>query len=476
MGPQYWGMIKEADVGKLKATAQALATFEGKFKERIAGWQTMQRNLADSSWHGRASNATDTALQERTNQLFLVDQMTEDLRRMLTDAVDSILLLQARQKELITQAAGNCLEIVAADVNTVPVVQILPPDKHSRNDPEWRKEVEAARDRLVDAVTLLCTDAQAVDERLSKALSSFDFIAKGEGDYDPAKVAEANKSAGELDKRVDQSMGSAASTPDANRKWWDSLPDSTRRQLLQDHPGRIGAMDGLPAETRDQANRAWLPQLRTQMAQELADPYRTLNVTQTNLDGLNALQKQIDTAGVPPQLLLSVDDPRGVPHAPGAVIAYGNPDTATNIASYIPANPAVGTLPADAAAARGLAVAAGKADPTKPTASIVFTSLGPPGDTSLTPTAVAGPMRDSGPTYYRAYNSLRASHQDGNAVLSEVAATPDGSGYLVARTPLDSTKTPGWEFTAGSIVARTPGNPDDPASRHTAANAIVGRR
>ncbi|MER7585224.1 hypothetical protein [Kitasatospora sp. NPDC097691] len=470
MAPTYWGVVKATDVGKLRATVQALAAFEAKFKQRIVGWQTMQRNLANCSWHGTAQAATDTALQDRTNQLFLVDQMVEDLRRVLTDAIDELLLLQLRQKALIGQATGNCLEVVDSDTGTV--VRVLPPDQHSRNDPEWRKEVEVARDRLVTDITAFCEDAASVDRRLSAALGQFDTTAKSEGDYFPDDVAKSTKDARDLDRDVDQSMGYGEGNPEANRAWWQGLDEATRRQFLQDHPGRIGALDGLPAETRDQANRAWLPQLRAQLAQDISGPTPPQNATQANLAGLDALQKQIDTPSVPPQLLLSVDNPLTVNHAPGAVIAYGNPDTATNIAAYVPANPAVGTLPADAAAARGLAVAAGKADPTKPTASIVFTSLGLPGDTA--PSAFLGSPRDSGT--YGTYNALRASHRNGNANLSEVAASADGSGYIVAGTPLDNTTKVDWSSAPGSIAVGTPGRLDDPHFRQAAANAIVGRR
>ncbi|RGD57753.1 hypothetical protein DR950_08090 [Kitasatospora xanthocidica] len=473
--PHYWGMIKEADVGTLRTAVQVLTTFEGRYKQQVTAWQTMQRTLASSSWHGQASDATTTALQNRTNQLLLVDQFIEDLRRMLTDGIDSVLLLQARQQTLITRATGNCLEIVAADVNATPVVRVLPPDQHSRNDPEWRKEVEAARDRLVTDIDALCTSARGDDDRLARALAAFDYIAKQDGDYYPEKVAEITKAVAELDRMPGGGVGSGGGNPDSNRAWWDSLPEATRQQLIQDHPGKIGSLNGLPAEVRDQANRAWLPQLREEMARELTGP-RSQNITQANLDGLDALQKQIDTPGTPPQLLLSVDDPRSVSHVPGAVLAYGNPDTATHIAAYVPPDPAVGTLPADAAAARNLAVAAGKADPTKPTASIVFTNLGPAGDPYQTPTASLSPLRDGGQTIHGTYNGLRASHRDGNATLSEVAAPADGSGFAVASTPLADTGKPGWSFTTDSIVARTPGGPDDPSSRHTAANAIVGRR
>ncbi|MFH8387602.1 hypothetical protein ACH4E7_43110 [Kitasatospora sp. NPDC018058] len=156
-----------------------------------------------------------------------------------------------------------------------------------------------------------------------------------------------------------------------------------------------------------------------------------------------------------------------------------NPDTATNIAAYVPPNPSAGTMAADAATARALAVAAGKADPTKTTASLVATSLGPPGDPGLTPRSVPGrPLRESS-IALGAYSSLAVSHQGKGATVSEISATPDGSapGYAVARMPLDNY----WQGVVASrtpdaVVARTPGGPEDPSSRHTLVNAIVGRR
>lgn len=480
----YWGMLRAADLGGLKAMTNAVSTFEGHFKTRITEWQKMQRDLASCSWHGPASDSTDTALQERTNQLFLVDQAIEDLRVVLTDAMDTLLLLQARQKALVENAAASGLRIAEGDENTAPVVEILPPgkgDEAARHDPEWVKAMEAARDKLAKAVDDLGGEVKTMDDTVTAALGRLDNTYLSAGDFTPERLADVQKDIDRLDKDTNLKIGAPPGSPGGNRQWWDSLPESTRQQLLHDHPGQIGALQGLPAQTRDEANRLYLPQLRDQIAQSLAGTGPQVHASQTDLDGLNALQKQLDTVTHPPQLLLRVDAPMNQPGPPAAVIAYGNPDTATNIAAYVPPNPAAGTVAGDAATARALAVAAGKADPTKTTASLVALSLGPPGDPGLTPSSRPGrPLRESS-TSVDMFRSLADSHQGNGATVSEISAVPEGqgSGYAIARTPLDKYR---WNLsdlkedpcTSDAVVARTPGGLDDPSSHHAVVNAIIG--
>ncbi|MEU1284131.1 hypothetical protein [Kitasatospora sp. NPDC005856] len=86
-----------------------------------------------------------------------------------------------------------------------------------------------------------------MDRRLSQARGQFDSTAKAPGDYYAEDVGKATKAAADLDKAVEQTMGGGPGIPDANRAWWDSLDPATRQQFLQDHPDRIGALDGLLA-------------------------------------------------------------------------------------------------------------------------------------------------------------------------------------------------------------------------------------
>ncbi|MFJ9777866.1 hypothetical protein ACIRVF_42615 [Kitasatospora sp. NPDC101157] len=488
MTAYYWGMLKVADFGGLTTTANALTAYEGHFKHRIAEWRKMLQDLADCGWHGEAQQAADDALRHRTSQLYVLEQLIEDLRVMLSDAADSLLVLQTRQKTLVETAAASGLQILDGGVDTAPTVQILPPsksDEGGQHDPEWLKAMETTRDRLAKEIGDLSTEVKGVDDSVAAALSRIDHTFQTGWAVLPDEVVEeADKDAGAIDKATDGRIGvPSPMDPAGNAKWWASLPESTRQQLIQDHPGEIGGLSGLPAATRDQANRLFLPRLREQIAKDLSDENPDLranpklHVTQANLDGLDALQKQIDTKTVPPQLLLGLGDPVNQNVSTGAVLAYGNPDTATNIAAYVPPHPAVGTLAADTATARGLAVAAGKADPAHPTAALVFVSLGAPADPMLTPSSLPGrPLREGGAS--GTFQGLAVSHQGRKAIASEVSAVPQdqGSGFAVARVPLDR-YVPGVvdPCTPDAVVARTPGGIEDPASHHAIVNAIVGR-
>ncbi|MFF5401435.1 alpha/beta hydrolase [Streptomyces misionensis] len=158
--------------------------------------------------------------------------------------------------------------------------------------------------------------------------------------------------------------------PRANADWWKGLTDEQRSDYLSVHPDAVGAMDGLPATVRDQANRtvldeahakaqleydAWLKKHpEPERFQPYIDPYtgampKGLSVetqawkdwdearknARKSLDGMDAIQKRFDQTGVnglPEAYLLGFStegDGR-------AIIANGNPDTADHQAVYVP--------------------------------------------------------------------------------------------------------------------------------------------
>ena len=159
-------------------------------------------------------------------------------------------------------------------------------------------------------------------------------------------------------------------SPKENAAWWKSLTDEQRSDYLAVHPDSVGALDGLPATVRDQANRtvldethaksqldydAWLkkhpepkryepyfnPMTGTVVkgvmvdSQEWKDWEEARRNAHKSLDGMNAIQKRFDTTGV-----------RGLPRAyllgfsaegdGRAIVANGNPDTADHQAVYVP--------------------------------------------------------------------------------------------------------------------------------------------
>jgi hypothetical protein len=135
-------------------------------------------------------------------------------------------------------------------------------------------------------------------------------------------------------------------TPQENAAFWDTLTESQKLQLAREHPEEVGRRDGFPAGYRDIANRALLDGERDRVAAELADLRARrdagddvavqLQETEAKQRGLDDLAARIDSPhNLPPGVrhyLLGID-------ATGdgqAIVATGNPDTATNVATVVP--------------------------------------------------------------------------------------------------------------------------------------------
>lgn len=154
-------------------------------------------------------------------------------------------------------------------------------------------------------------------------------------------------------------------TPAENAKWWKSLSDEERAGLVAMRPASIGALDGLPAEVRDEANRTVLAETRGkyEMALNAIPPepskgawvdkrtqsggvnpewtewYQKYGKEEHRLDtalnGMRTIEKRFDSTGterLPEAYLLGFS-------AEGngrAILANGNPDTADHTAVYVP--------------------------------------------------------------------------------------------------------------------------------------------
>ncbi|EMD26890.1 alpha/beta hydrolase [Amycolatopsis azurea] len=108
-------------------------------------------------------------------------------------------------------------------------------------------------------------------------------------------------------------------SPGDNKAWWASLSDTAKVALLQGNPGLVGNLDGIPATDRDAANRAVLAR---EIARLQGDP---------KLRGLEAIQQRLDRSD--PQAFLLGLDTGGDGKA---IVSAGNPDTAVNVATYVP--------------------------------------------------------------------------------------------------------------------------------------------
>ncbi|MFJ6808904.1 alpha/beta hydrolase [Streptomyces anulatus] len=118
-------------------------------------------------------------------------------------------------------------------------------------------------------------------------------------------------------------------TPAERKAWWAGLTDEQREEYLAVYPDRIGNLDGIPALVRDAANRDNLQLLMGKLEG------RDDEDAATKLAALREIDRQLRAvpgAGEPPMYLLGIGDQGNG----RAIVSYGNPDAARNVAAYVP--------------------------------------------------------------------------------------------------------------------------------------------
>ncbi|MFI1103650.1 alpha/beta hydrolase [Streptomyces melanogenes] len=158
-------------------------------------------------------------------------------------------------------------------------------------------------------------------------------------------------------------------SPADNKKWWDGLSQEERDEYATLYPAAVGALDGVPATVRDDANRMVLAETRAQTrldldklgpepAKVIQNPNGSYPAAITNpawtawnkgggprltaqLKGMDAIQARFDRTGEAdrsgerplPEAYLLGFDANGIGRA---IVANGNPDTATHTSVYVP--------------------------------------------------------------------------------------------------------------------------------------------
>ncbi|GAA2807245.1 alpha/beta hydrolase [Kitasatospora sp. CM 4170] len=484
----YWNKLRSADVSHLHAAADRWESVAQKLTHHAADWRvkTHQRVL-NSGWTGDAAAAAEAQLGVLESQLKNCQQEIESIRLRFRDAADDLLLLKADQAALKHDCEAQGFWLYEPD-GRLPQVRIKMEDEASGspgmvgNDPEFQRQLSALKAKRPEIEQKI----KDFDERIR----NFDELWAGSinhlADVGQKDTVDEQTAADDLLHSQWNSVIPADiqdnKDPKASADWWNSLPESTRQQLLKDFPGVIGNTDGIPAQDRDAANRLYLPQLRDQMATQLAGGQPDPGVTQTKLDGLNALQKQLDAPSNPPMMLLGVG-------GRGPIVSYGNPDQATNIASYVPSKGGLDEtfVNGDLGYGRQLAVAAHQADPKTSTATVVWMNYDAPprvAGTSISMTGGSGGGDDGSQPFSQFQNGLKVTH-DGRQPNLTAIGTGYHNGTLMGATQGTNwsgntvvTGDSGWseDMDVKNVALRTAGDADlsDPATLKATANVVTG--
>ncbi|MFF9316918.1 alpha/beta hydrolase [Streptomyces sp. NPDC014735] len=157
-------------------------------------------------------------------------------------------------------------------------------------------------------------------------------------------------------------------TPEQNAAWWKSLTAEQQADYLSVHPADLGAMNGLPSDVRDEANRMILAETRAAYQLELDAIPKEPNKYGPNpsggspaivfsaewqgwqdkygdrkarlegvMKGMDAIQARFDRTGQDglPEAYLIGFDPTGLGDG-RVILANGNPDRADHVGVYVP--------------------------------------------------------------------------------------------------------------------------------------------
>jgi hypothetical protein len=256
---------------------------------------------------------------------------------------------------------------------------------------------------------------------------------------------------------------------------WKTLTPDQQKTLISKDPASLGTLDGIPATTRDQANRTVLKtevvRLRGELARNqhlrtrlihLGGP--TVAVDQEIsrvtgiLKGLDAISNRIQKNRGVPVLLLGLD----TAHHGQAIVAFGDPDTATDTITYVPGlttklSGAHGDMQRARDTYQQAIQSAAKLAPGHTVASVYWLGYNPPqlDTTALVPgrtVAGTGPAQEGAPWLASYTSGLRATHHPD--VASHVTVLGHSYGSLTTGTA--ARLAPG-SFADDIIVVGSPG-------------------
>lgn len=320
------------------------------FDENAAAWRGLADQLTDrgleiatalAGLDGWTGSAADAAKAEFAGHRRNITDMATTIGRIpgvLTGFADQIRELQPRLGAIVTEAGS-----VGCRIHADGSVSYEPDLVHRA--PQGAEDLGPTAARLYQArIADLVGQARAADEHAATELGTLTAEAAGFAPAtDPTTTAAA------------ATIPPPGTSPKGVRKWWDSLTDRQREALLFTRPGQLGRLDGLPSAIRDRANRAQLAEQKGRLEAErerlaaLLGPGQTdarLDQINKALTGIAALEQRLyhPMPGQQPSFLLGFDSAGNG----RAVVAIGDPDTATNVATYVPGTGAsLGTVGGD---------------------------------------------------------------------------------------------------------------------------------
>ncbi|WP_051055306.1 MULTISPECIES: alpha/beta hydrolase [Kitasatospora] len=402
------------------AAADAYDRIGSAFADHSSTWNNgVQGRARNSGWTGQAADKADASLSETGIKVQAAAGELCSIAPVLREGAEAFMLAQNKLAALLTDAKADGYQVGAdGSVSWQPATPTAP-DQGITIDQMFQQQ---AREMQATAygmqIEQVLKEAEHADQVISERLRALtDDARTGKG---LTRIAGGLNAMRNLRKEdlVDSAIPKQGSSPTQVNAWWKGLPPEEQQRLLQNHPQQIGNLDGIPSPVRDQANRANLDRTISQ----LENRGQLSAAEQEQLTGFRAIKQRVASEDEahrkmpesnPQPYLLAID----TVGQGRAAISFGNPDTATDVVSYVPGlgTKIGGAGGGDADRAKDLWTASKAADPSKDVASITWIGYDAPQleGATLDSLAVAGTERAErgGASYQTFVQGLRATHE-----------------------------------------------------------------
>ncbi|WP_329622473.1 alpha/beta hydrolase family protein [Streptomyces sp. NBC_01255] len=314
----------DSAVGSWKKLADALSQTQTGSGRRVTG------PLHKAGWTGVSATYGLEAM-EATESKLGTGRTNAQLIATTLDTLNT--KMQAAQRKLRAavadaEAAGHTVR----DDGWVESKQAVDPKYH--NDPDYADAQRDANSGLggfrarIDAAVAEAEAASNEGAEVLRQIDPFDLDKRYGGAHAQEDAARVAAFAG-----IDKKDIPDGTDPQRSADWWKGLDEEDKRMYLAAYPEQVGGLDGLPATTRDQANRTVLDMRLNDYAQREGDlGYHD----RSSYQGLQKLKDRMDKSDTAPehkQLHLLGFSTEGDGRA---IVSVGNPDKAAHTAVSVP--------------------------------------------------------------------------------------------------------------------------------------------
>ncbi|MGI5326688.1 alpha/beta hydrolase [Actinomadura nitritigenes] len=305
-----------------RVLVERLEEAEDAYRTRLLG------GVRNSRWQGRDAEAAMRTLVPVQERIRVSATEASAVASVLDTAGRRFRIAQLKLDSAISEAEAAYLKV--GDDGSLAFPDALPPRFAT-----W-DEYKLTAYRVHGKMKIALDEATKADTEIAAALHGLDAGILDRRD----PLAELRKDAGTATRLAGFKPGDippkGKKTPAEIAQWWRSLPEEQRHLLMNAYPSKIGWLNGIPSEDRDEANRTDLQSriadIEAKGGPRTDDERRLVNLQRAlDLYDKGGTDKNHTVAPRDVYLLGLRNDGDGQ-----AIVAFGNPDTSPHTSVYVP--------------------------------------------------------------------------------------------------------------------------------------------